>query len=121
MSKIEKELDIPEYDVSGVFGQFDAHTLLIEKTLKIEIVLRNDKLKVTGAREQVELGVKVLKKLFKLAEKGESIDHQRVKYILDLVGTKKEEDLGQLGGWRCHSSDHQRAHRHQGFRHRVAC
>ncbi|MBQ1274373.1 MAG: PhoH family protein [Cellulosilyticum sp.] len=96
MSKIEKELDIPEYDVSGVFGQFDAHTLLIEKTLKIEIVLRNDKLKVTGAREQVELGVKVLKKLFKLAEKGESIDHQRVKYILDLVGTKKEEDLGQL-------------------------
>ncbi|MBQ7953299.1 MAG: anaerobic ribonucleoside-triphosphate reductase, partial [Clostridia bacterium] len=29
-------------------------------------------------------------------EKGESIDQQRVKYILDLVGTKKEEDLGQL-------------------------
>ena len=96
MSKIEKELDIPEYDVSNVFGQFDAHTLLIENTLNVEIVLRHDKLKVSGEGEKVTLAIKVLRKLFKLVEKGEVIDIQRVKYILDLVGTKKEEDLGQL-------------------------
>lgn len=96
MSRIEKELDMPEYDVSNVFGQFDAHTLLIEKTLDVEIVLRNDKLKVSGEDGKVTLALKVLRKLFKLTQKGEVIDIQRVKYILDLVGTKKEEDLGQL-------------------------
>ena len=96
MSKIERELDIPSCDVSSVFGEFDAHTLLIEKILQVEVVLRNDKLKVSGEEDKVALAVKVLRKLFKLAEKGEVIDQQRVKYILDLVGTKKESDLGQL-------------------------
>lgn len=96
MNKIEREIVIPACDVSGVFGEFDAHTLLIEKHLTVEIVLRNDKLKVSGESDKVALAVKVIKKLLKMAEKGETIDRQRVKYILDLVGTKKEEDLGQL-------------------------
>lgn len=96
MGKIEKELEIPSYDVSSVFGQFDEHALLIEKTLEVEIILRNDKLKIIGTQEHVALALKIFKKLFKLAEKKELIDHQRVKYLLDLVGTKKEDDLGQL-------------------------
>lgn len=96
MSRIEKEIDIPTYDVSSVFGQFDAHTLLIEKTLQVQVILRNDKLKLSGEETQVVLAHKVFKKLFKLAEKGESIDNQRVKYILDFVGTKKEDDLNQM-------------------------
>ena len=96
MSKIEKELDVPGFDLSNVFGQFDENTMLIEKTLSVQIVLRNDKLKVLGEAEQVNLTIKILKKLFKLAEKNESIDHQRVKYMLDLLGTKKEEDLGTM-------------------------
>ena len=96
MSKIEKELEVPEYDLSNVFGQFDENTLLIEKTLDVQIVLRNDKLKVSGEAEQVNLTLKMLKKLFKLAEKNEAIDQQRIKYMLDLLGTKKEEELGLM-------------------------
>ncbi len=96
MSKIEKEIEVPGYDLSNVFGQFDENTLLIEKTLGVQIILRNDKLKVLGEAEQVSLAIKILKKLFKLVEKNESIDHQRVKYMLDLLGTKKEEDLGAI-------------------------
>lgn len=98
MNKIEKELEIPEYDVSSVFGEFDAHTLLIEKQLLVEIVLRNDKIKVVGEEGQVALGIKVLRKLFKLAEKKETIDVQKVKYIIDLVNTKKDDALGQMEG-----------------------
>lgn len=96
MSKIDKELDVPAHDLSSVFGQFDEHTLLIEKTLQVQIILRNDKIKLSGEEEQVNLAYKVLKKLFKLCEKGESIDLQKVKYILDLIGTKKEEDLNHM-------------------------
>lgn len=96
MSKIEKELEVPEYDLSNVFGQFDENTLLIEKTLNVQIVLRNDKLKVSGEAEQVNLTLKMLRKLFKLVEKNEAIDQQRIKYMLDLLGTKKEEDLGLM-------------------------
>ena len=38
----------------------------------------------------------MLRKLFKLVEKNEPIDQQRIKYMLDLLGTKKEEDLGLM-------------------------
>ena len=96
MSRIEKELEIPEYDVSGVFGEVDAHTLLIEKTLGVEMILRNDKLKVIGEETQVVMAIKVIQKLFKWAEKKEVIDIQRVKYILDLVNTKNEDALSQM-------------------------
>ena len=96
MNKIEKELEIPEYDVSGVFGEVDAHTLLIEKTLGVEMILRNDKLKVIGEEAQVAMAIKVLRKLFKLAEKKQAIDLQKVKYILDLVDTPNDEALSQM-------------------------
>jgi len=96
MSKIEKELEVPGYDLSNVFGQFDENTLLIEKTLDVQIILRNDKIKVLGEAGQVNLATKILRKLFKLVEKNEPIDHQRVKYMLDLLGTKKEDDLGAM-------------------------
>ena len=96
MNKIEKELEIPEYDVSGVFGEVDAHTLLIEKTLGVEMILRNDKLKVIGEEAQVAMAIKVLRKLFGLAEKKQAIDMQKVKYILDLVDTQSEEALNQM-------------------------
>lgn len=92
MSRIEKELAVPAYDLSGLFGQFDENTLLIEKTLGVEIILRNDQLKVSGETEQVNAAIKLLRKLFKLVEKNETIDQQRVKYMLDLIGTQKEED-----------------------------
>lgn len=96
MNKIEKELEIPEYDVSAVFGEVDAHTLLIEKTLGVEMILRNDKLKVIGEEVQVAMAIKVLRKLFKLAEKKQAIDLQKVKYILDLVDTPNDEALSQM-------------------------
>ena len=96
MNKIEKELEIPEYDVSAVFGEVDAHTLLIEKTLGVEMILRNDKLKVIGEEVQVAMAIKVLRKLFKLAEKKQAIDLQKVKYILDLVDTPSDEALSQM-------------------------
>lgn len=92
MSRVEKELAVPAYDLSGLFGQFDENTLLIEKTLGVEIILRNDQLKVSGETEQVNAAIKLLRKLFKLVEKNETIDQQRVKYMLDLIGTQKEED-----------------------------
>lgn len=96
MNKIEKELEVPAFDLSSIFGQFDENTLLIEKTLGVQIILRNNKLKVSGETEQVNLAIKMFRKLFKLAEKNEPIDQQRVKYMLDLLGTKKEEDLGMM-------------------------
>ena len=63
MSKIEKELEVQNCDMAAVFGQFDAHLLLIEKQLQVSVVLRNDKLKISGVEGQVKLGVNQIKTL----------------------------------------------------------
>lgn len=96
MSKIEKELDIINLDLSMIFGQFDEHVHVIEKTLAVEVIVRNDRLKIIGEEEKVLLAQKVFKKLFKLVNKGESIDLQKVKYIIDVVSVHQEEQLGEM-------------------------
>ncbi len=96
MSKIEKELEVPSYDIGAVFGQFDENLLLIEKTLRVSVVLRNDKIKVGGDPKQVDAAIKVLNQLFQVAKKHEEIDAQRVKYILDSLNKYQEEQLSEL-------------------------
>ena len=96
MSKIEKELEVPAYDIGAVFGQFDENLILIEKTLRVSIILRNDKIKVGGAPKQVDTAIMVLNQLFQVAKKNEEIDAQRVKYILDSLDKYQEEQLNEL-------------------------
>lgn len=96
MSKIEKELEVPAYDIGAVFGQFDENLILIEKTLRVSIILRNDKIKVGGTPKQVDTAITVLNQLFQVAKKNEEIDAQRVKYILDSLDKYQEEQLNEL-------------------------
>lgn len=96
ISKIEKELEVPSYNIGTVFGQFDENLILIEKHLQVSIVLRNDKIKIGGAPHQVEAAIKVLKQLFQMAKKNEEIDTQRVKYILDSLNKYQEQQLSEL-------------------------
>lgn len=96
MMKTERELDVIGIELSSIFGQFDAHVHLIEKTLEVEVVLRHDKLKIIGEEKNVLLAQKVFKKLFKCVNNEEVVDTQKVKYILDIVGTKKEAELSNM-------------------------
>lgn len=96
MMKTERELDVIGIELSSIFGEFDAHVHLIEKTLDVEVVLRNDKLKIIGEEKNVLLAQKVFKKLFKCVNNEEVVDTQKVKYLLDIVGTKKEAELGNM-------------------------
>lgn len=96
MSKIEKELEVPGYDIGAVFGQFDENLILIEKTLDVSIVLRNDKIKIGGTSKQVDTAMKVFKQLFQAVKKHEEIDAQRVKYILDTLNKYEEAQLNEI-------------------------
>lgn len=96
MDKTEKELEGLGRDLAVVFGQFDENIKLIEKTLSVEIIARNNKLKVLGEEPNVSLTIKILQKLFKMAEQGQNIDHQNIKYLLDIMGTQKEEKLSEV-------------------------
>ena len=78
-------------DLITVFGSFDENIKRIEESLKVTIVNRGTELKVTGDAEAVDKAARTLEGLLSLAAKGESIDEQRVRYLITLVQEGNDE------------------------------
>ena len=78
-------------DMIAVFGSFDANIKYIEQDLGVTIVNRDSELKISGDEEACDRAVRTLMSLMTLASKGETIDDQRVRYLLTLVREGNEE------------------------------
>ncbi len=72
-------------DLITVFGSFDENIKRIEEALGVTIVNRGTELKVSGDAEAADKAARTLEGLLSLAAKGESIDEQRVRYLITLV------------------------------------
>ena len=72
-------------DLIAVFGSFDENIKRIEEALNVSIINRGTDLKVTGDPENVDKAARTLEGLLSLASKGETIDEQRVRYLITLV------------------------------------
>ena len=83
-------------DLISVFGSFDENIKRIEDTFGVSIVNRGNELKVAGNEEMVDRAVRTLEGLFSLAAKGESIDEQRVRYIITLVKDDQDESVTKI-------------------------
>ncbi len=83
-------------DMITVFGSFDANIKYIEQALNVNIVSRGSELKISGDAEAADRAVRTLESLLTLASKGETIDDQRVRYLLTLVQEGKEEQVHQM-------------------------
>ena len=83
-------------NIINVFGSFDQNVRLIEDALGVTITDRDSELRLSGEAENVLLAEKAVNGLLSLAAKGESIDSQSVRYILGLVRSGKESEIGTL-------------------------
>lgn len=97
MSEKECILDIPVEHLENIFGQFDANIKLIEQTLSVTFIARDDRLKVIGAEDKIKSAADIMQRLYALSKKGETITKQEVNYLLGLteqkLPTKAVEDL----------------------------
>ncbi len=98
MSKITERIVSAERveDMIAVFGSFDENIRRIEETLCVSIVNRGTELKVSGDEEAVDKAVRTLESLLMLAAKGETIDEQRVRYLITLVQQGEDEQIAQM-------------------------
>jgi len=80
----------------NLFGQFDENIRLLEQTLDVHVVNREDDLKISGDAESVMLAVRVIEGLLTLAARGEVINEQTVRYSLELVKSGEEKKIGEL-------------------------
>ena len=83
-------------DLIAVFGSFDENIKRIEQALSVTIVNRGTELKVSGEEEAVDKGVRTLEALLSLAAKGETIDEQRVRYLMTLVQEGNEDQVSKM-------------------------
>lgn len=83
-------------DIIAVFGSFDENIKRIEDALNVRIVNRGTDMKVSGDEEMTDKAVRTLEGLLALAAKGETIDEQRVRYLITLVNEGNEQQVAQM-------------------------
>ena len=83
-------------DLIAVFGSFDENIRYIEDALCVSIVNRGTELKVSGDEEAADKAVRTLEGLMALSAKGETIDEQRVRYLITLVKEGNDHQVTQM-------------------------
>ena len=79
-----------------VFGSFDENIRKIEDAFQVRVINRATELKVQGDEEHVDQGVRAIEGLMALAAKGEAIDEQKVRYLIDLVRSGEDDKIGAM-------------------------
>lgn len=97
VKQIERILSVERVeDLIAVFGSFDENTKRIEEALSVKIVNRGTDLKVSGDEENVDKAIRTLEGLLALSAKGETIDEQRVRYLITLVREGNDDSISQM-------------------------
>ena len=68
-----------------IFGEYDAHAKLIERTLRVTLIQRENELKIVGEEGPVKLAKDCIASLFELSKRGNEITTQNVNYALSLT------------------------------------
>ena len=95
MAEQSVSLERMEETVS-LFGPFDENIRIIERELQVQIVIRDDELKISGDGEQVMRAEKTVQGLLSLCARGEPINEQNIRYVLQLVLQGQEDKIGEL-------------------------
>lgn len=82
MAQSQIILDIPAEHENNIFGGLDIHLKKIERTLHVEVILRDGEIKVIGEDKQVEEAKRVFGELLELSQRGNTITEQNVNYLL---------------------------------------
>ncbi|MBR5126285.1 MAG: PhoH family protein [Oscillospiraceae bacterium] len=83
-------------DLIAVFGSFDENIKRIEEALNVQVINRGTDLRVIGDEEMADKAVRTLEGLLALASRGETIDEQRVRYLITLVSEGNDHQVAQM-------------------------
>ncbi|MDO5291849.1 MAG: PhoH family protein [bacterium] len=96
MSIVETIIDIPSEHQKNVFGNLDAYSKIIERTLHVTIITRDGGIKVIGNGDNVTKAKSVFVQLLKLSNRGNEITEQNVNYALSLCMEHNEEAIVEI-------------------------
>ncbi len=79
-----------------LFGGFDSNIKMIEDAYGVTVLSRNGQLKVTGNGEKLEAAAKVIKVLLDMVQKGQPLNEQNIRNVMQMVADGQEDKLDVL-------------------------
>ena len=94
---IEKTLNVDRMEVIlNLFGNYDENVNLIQRQYNVVILSRGGDIKITGEEENVFYATKAIEALISLANKGENINEQNIRYVFSLVKEGTQQEIQKL-------------------------
>ena len=83
-------------DLISVFGSLDENIRYMEEAFGVHILNRGTALRITGDEEAVDQAGQTMEGLLSLAARGETIDEQKVRYLITLVQSGNGDQVAQM-------------------------
>ncbi|SDX54636.1 PhoH family protein [Eubacterium barkeri] len=97
MEEITKELLIESPEIlSKVFGQYDENIKMIEGRLNIDVIVRDNTLKIRGGAKAVDAGIRVVEEMVKTVAVQGTMTKDTTDYILQLEARGLSSEYGAL-------------------------
>lgn len=94
---VERIVNVDSMDsILNVFGNFDENVNLIQKQYNVVILSRGTDIKITGDEENVKRAEQAIESLIFLANKGDQINEQSIRYVFSLVKEGAQKELTKL-------------------------
>ncbi len=94
---IERIVNVDSMDsILNIFGNFDENVNLIQKQYNVVILNRGTDIKITGDEENVKKAEQAIESLILLANKGDQINEQSIRYVFSLVKEGAQKELTKL-------------------------
>ncbi|MGN1133603.1 MAG: PhoH family protein [Oscillospiraceae bacterium] len=93
----EKTLNVDRFEVVlNLFGNYDENLNLIQKEYNVSILNRGGDIKIFGKDEDVFYASKAIETLLDLADKGEQINDQTIRYVFEVVKEGHQEQIKNM-------------------------
>ncbi|MEG2643324.1 MAG: PhoH family protein, partial [Eubacterium sp.] len=97
LEEITKELLIESPEIlSKVFGQYDENIKMIEGRLNIDVIVRDNTLKIRGGAKAVDAGIRVVEEMVKTVAVQGTMTKDTTDYILQLEAKGLSSEYGAL-------------------------
>ena len=96
MENREIVLDIPVEHERNIFGGLDLFLKKIERSIQVDVIARDGKVKILGSDSQTKKAERVLQELLELSKRGSEITEQNVDYIISMTMQEATESYADL-------------------------
>lgn len=96
---VEKTVEFEKIEHAiNLFGNFDENARIIEEGLEVKLISRDDEIRLSGNKENIEKASVVIERLMSIAAQGESITRQNVSYLVDLAAEGQLDKVREFPG-----------------------